>query len=218
MRLPQAAGDDSSLPVTFWANSLLRASPGGQVQRFLPLSSPLLRACSSCGLSLLYTLQKLSLSSSFMFSVSQLQKALVDDPHITNEPNYHPAWPPVELLWVWSSQRPGCYRMWAHGSHSRQASEPSQLFSKPGTEQPWSFHTNQEVSCRSLHGDHLIRLLKSFFLLKNLWRKCFPEIKLNSKPDVYFEARIQDSERRIGSLLSQMSTCPLLNAMLPRWC
>lgn len=39
-RLTQATGDDSSLPVTFWANSLLRSSPGGQVQRFLPCRLP----------------------------------------------------------------------------------------------------------------------------------------------------------------------------------
>lgn len=54
------------------------------------------------------------------------------------------------------SQRPECYWMYTHGSHSRQASEFSQLFSKPGTGAAWSFHTNQEVSCRSLYGDHLI--------------------------------------------------------------
>ena len=196
MRLPQATGDDSS-PGNFLRKFTLEAQSWRAGPTFSSfVTFPTESVCSSRGLFLLSAYQKLSLSCS---SVSRLQKAFVDNPHITNEPSY-PAWPPVEPLWVWGSQRPGCIErkptaatvdrlqslgLSSRGPFTQIRKYPGGLCTSPPNQTP-------EV----------------FFLLKNLWRKCFPEIKLNSKPGIYFESRIQVAERKIGSLLNQVSTCP----------
>ena len=199
MRLPQATGDDSS-PSDFLRKFTLEAQSWRAGPTFSSfVSFPTESVCSSRGLFLLSTYQKLCLSCSFTFSVSRVQKAFVDNPPITNEPSY-PAWPPVEPLWAWGSQRPGCME---HKPTAATADRPQSLgLSSRG---PFTQIRKYPVGlCTSPPN----QTPEVFFLLKNLWRKCFPEIKLNSKPGIYFEARIQDSEGRIGSLLNHVSTGP----------
>lgn len=58
-----------------------------------------------------FVFQKLYLFSPLKPSVSQVQETFVRIPYLANESIYHPAWPPVELLWVWSSQGAGLFQM-----------------------------------------------------------------------------------------------------------